>query len=79
MVSTVFSVMFNIFDTLLMTFVFHNRTIKNVLVGMIYIVQIFILVATNFILDEMNYYATIALMMAVVYTLLLIPFFLYVT
>jgi len=79
MISTVFSVMFNIFNTLLMTFVFQNKKLKYTLVIIVYALQTIILVFTNFILDEMDKRSIEALVIAVVYTLILGPAFLFMT
>lgn len=79
MLSSVFSVMFNIFNSMLIVLVFPDKLIKNILVCIVFVTQTFVLIYTNFIFEGISTHAVIALVIALVYTAILIPSFLYVT
>lgn len=79
MLSSVFSVMFNIFNTILMVFVIKETNIKYILVCVIFILQTIILIVTNFKFEIISTHAIIALTISVIYTLILVPAFLFMT
>ena len=79
MLSTVFSVMFTIFNTILMSFLFEDKKLRNVLISITYTAQTFILYFTNFIWDDVSYHTVTALTIAILFTIILIPSFGYLT
>jgi hypothetical protein len=79
MLSSVFSVMFNLFNSLFMVFVFDNKIVRYSLVGTIFVLQIIILIATNFTFENLSSHAIIAIVIAIAYQGILVPAFLYLT
>lgn len=72
--------MINIFNSVLITFVFDDKKQRYALVGSIFILQIFILILSQFIFDEnTKWHSLIAILIAVLYTFILVPVFLYLT
>jgi len=78
MLTTVFSVMFSIFNALLMGFVFESKFQKNILISLIFGLQLSVLLYTNFIFSDMSFHSIISLTIAIVFTLILIPAFGYI-
>lgn len=80
MLSTVFSVIFSMSNSMLMGFVYSDQVmLKNILVSTIFISQIFTLCWTNFIFTDMSYHSWVALLIAIIFTMILIPSFGYMT
>jgi len=79
MLSSVYSVMFNLFNTLFMVFVIDNKIVKFSLTAIIFVLQIVILIATNFTFKNISGHAVIALAIAIVYQGILVPAFLFLT
>ena len=79
MLSTVFSVMFTIFNTILMSFLFEDKRMRNWLIITTYVAQTVILYTTNFIWDGLSYHTITALIIAILFTIILIPAFGYLT
>ena len=75
MLTTLFSVVFTIYNSIMMGFCYRNSTIKNVLVGILYSLQTIILMATNFDFSDISVHSSISILIAVVYTLILVPTF----
>ena len=63
-----------------MGFVFPNQYfLKNVLVSVIFVLQTFVLMYTNFYFDDLSYHTIISILIAIIFTLILIPAFGYIT
>jgi len=75
MLSTVFSVMFTIFNSILMSFIFERAYVKSLVVGILYSLQIFVLMWTNFKFNDMTFHSWVAVIIAAIYTMILIPAF----
>ena len=78
MITSVFSVMFNVFNTLFIMFTFQSNFMKRLLVFLVFFLQIVVLVFTNFVLTDMSYHTYMALSISVVYTLILVPSFVFI-
>ena len=74
--STVFSVIFSFCNSMLMGFVFPNqKKLKNGLIVIIFVFQTFSILYTTFIFENMSYHSIIALVIAIVFTSVMIPVF----
>jgi len=79
MLSTLFSVVFTIFASILMTFTFENGLSLKVASGSLYVAQTVILLVTNFDATDLSYHTLISVFIAVVYTIVLVPVFFFLT
>jgi len=79
MLSTVFSVMFTIFNSILMSFIYTNGKMKSFLVGVLYSLQMIVLMWTNFNFNDMTFHSVMSIVIAIVYTIILIPAFGYLS
>lgn len=77
MLSTVFSVIFTIFNTILTNFLIEDKKVRNTLNVLVYFLQLFILTWTNFIFTDLSMHTITALIIAFIFIIILIPSFSY--
>lgn len=75
MLSNVFSVLFAVFNCYLGSMVVYDKTIKICLTVFVVVLVEFTIIFTSFIFEDMNYHTTVSLIIAIVYTSLMIPIF----
>jgi len=77
--STVFSVMFTIFNSLLLTYLIKSRRCIRFMLAFVYVLQFTILLLTNFDFTEVSYLSIATLGVNLGFTVLLVPAFQYVS
>ena len=75
MLSTVFSIIFTQMDTLVLHFLWETKIQRSLTIIGLYSFQLIVLVQTNFIFEHMSYHSFVALTIAILYLIILIPFF----
>lgn len=73
--TAVFTVMFNIFNSMLITYTYESFKVKAWLISIIFFLQTIILVITNFKFDEITQKAISVLLIVVVFTAIMVPSF----
>jgi uncharacterized membrane protein len=77
--STVFSVLFAVFNTFLASMVFSNVCFKFVMTFVIFGFVSYSIIATTFIFDDLTYHTTVALAMSISYICMMVPAFGYIS
>ena len=72
MLSTVFSVIFAIFNTYLASMTIYNPKLKLPMTVITFVVVIFSVMQTNFIWEDLTYHTTVSIVIAIVYTIVLV-------
>lgn len=79
MLSTVFSVLFAVFNVFLASMVVTNNFIKMSLTILVFLILITVIVYTNFIFGDMTYHTSVSLCIAIIYSFIIIPTFGYIS
>ena len=79
MLSTVFTVLFAVFNTYLASMVVNDYRVKVVCTALVFILVEFTIIQTNFILGDITMHTTTSLIIAIGYTCLMIPAFGYIS
>jgi hypothetical protein len=77
--STVFSVLFAVFNTFLASIIFENVILKLTMTFLVFGFVTFSVISTTFIFDDLNYHTTVSLVMSISYTCLIVPSFGYIS
>jgi hypothetical protein len=77
--STVFSILFAIFNTFLASMVFENIFFKLSMTFIVFGFVSFSIISTTFIFENLTYHTTVSLVMSIVYTCLMVPSFGYIS
>ena len=77
--STVFSVLFAVFNTFLASLIFENAILKLVMTFLVFGFVTFSVISTTFIFDDLTYHTTVSLVMSITYTCLMVPSFGYIS
>ena len=72
MMTTVFSVIFAIFNTLIASLIIRNQNIKLPLSVLLFIVEIVSIIQTNFVWEDMSLYTTGCIIIFIIYTVVLV-------
>ena len=75
MLSAVFSVIFTIFNSLLLSFLLKNKKFVKIMLAIVYTMQFSILIFTNFDFTEVAYLSVAAISLCVIFAFLLVPCF----
>jgi hypothetical protein len=75
MLSSVFSIIFTTMDSLVLHFLWETKLQRYLTIVILYTFQLLVLIQTNFIFEEMSYHSYASLTIAIVYLMILIPFF----
>jgi|TARA_B110001450_G_scaffold239250_1_gene246978 hypothetical protein len=75
MLSSVFSVLFTFMNTFILHFLWRTFYERFLTVCFLFGSEFFVLVHTNFLFEGMSYHSAVSLTIAVIYMLILIPFF----
>jgi hypothetical protein len=77
--STVFSVLFAVFNSFLASIIFDNPILKLVMTFVVFGFVTFSVITTTFIFDDLTYHTTVSLIMSISYVCLIIPSFGYIS
>jgi hypothetical protein len=75
MLSTVFSVLFAVFNCYLANMVIYDTRVKAVCTMGVFGLELFTIIQTNFIFGDLTYHTTISLIISGVYTCIMVPSF----
>lgn len=73
--STVFSVLFAVFNSILASMIFDHQVMKLCMTFVVFGFVTFSIITTTFIFDDLTYHTTVSLVMSIVYTCLMVPAF----
>jgi hypothetical protein len=62
-------------DTLILHFLWDTKLQRSATIIVLYSFQLIVLIQTNFLFDDMSYHSAMALAIAILYLIILIPFF----
>ena len=75
MLSAVFSVIFTIFNSLLLSFLIKNKKYVKAILGVVYLMMFSILIFTNFDFTHVVYLSVATILLSLIFACLLVPFF----
>ena len=75
MLSSVFSVLFTFMNTFILHFLWRTFYERILTVSFLFGSEFLVLIHTNFIFEDMSYHSAISLTIAIIYMIILIPFF----
>jgi hypothetical protein len=77
--STVFSVLFAVFNTFLAAMIFDNNIIKLVMTFTVFGFVSYSVIYSSFVFGDLTYHTTVSLVMSIIYTCMMIPAFGYIS